>query len=394
MASPFSRTLRSLEADGHRRSLLGLVPAILLLAAWAGWFLLAKVVLYEVTDVARLSTEREAHPIATPVGGRVSAVRAVLGQRVKAGEILVELEGEEQLARLDEERGRQAALAGQIGALRRQIAAGGEGLSEQRRGSGSALAETRARLAETEAAALSAEQEAARQERLLAEGLVSPAEAERARSTAEQRRAAVESQRRALDRLGWSERTGASDRQGDLEELERELALLEGQAATATATVRRLERDLSLRTIRSPVAGRIGQLAPVPVGSVIGPGASLGMVVPEGGLMVIAEFLPAEALGRIRPDQPASVRLQGFPSIQYGDLAATVARVAAEPRGGRIRVELAAHPVRGSRLPLQHGLPATVEVEVERVTPAVLVLRTVGKIFERPAFGAAASAGS
>src|SRR6185295_7905662 len=270
MASPFSRTLRSLEADGHRRWLLGLVPAILFLGAWAVWFLFAKVVLYEVTDVARLATEREPHPIATPVGGGASAVSAVLGQRVKAGEILVELEGEEQRARLDEARAGRAAFFGQIEALRRQIASGGEGLAEQRRGSGSALAETRALLAEAEAAARSADQEAARQERLLAEGLVSPAEAERARSVAEQRRAAAESQRRALDRLGSSERTGASDRRADLDELERDLALLEGQAETADATVRRLQRDLELRTIRSPVAGRVGQVAPVSVGSVIG----------------------------------------------------------------------------------------------------------------------------
>jgi hypothetical protein len=58
-----------------------------------------------------------------------------------------------------------------------------------------------------------------------------------------------------------------------------------------------------------------------------------------------------------------------------------VARVASEARNGRIRVELHTRPAPGSRLPLQHGIPGRVEVEVERVTPAVLVLRTVGKVF-------------
>ena len=33
----------------------------------------------------------------------------------------------------------------------------------------------------------------------------------------------------------------------------------------------------------------------------------------------------------------------------------------------------------GTTIPLQHGLPGTVEVEVERVSPATLVLREVGK---------------
>jgi hypothetical protein len=35
MPNPFSRTLRSLESDGHRRWILGLIPALLLLAAWS-----------------------------------------------------------------------------------------------------------------------------------------------------------------------------------------------------------------------------------------------------------------------------------------------------------------------------------------------------------------------
>lgn len=385
MASPFSRTLRSLEADGHRRSLLALVPAFLFLVAWAAWFLFAKVTLYEATESAWLAAEGEAHPVAALVGGRVSAVRAALGQRVKAGEVLAELEGEEQSSRLEEERARQAALTRQIAAIRQQIATGGQGLGEQRKATGAVAAEARSRVAEAEAASRLADQEAARQERLLAGGLVPAAEVERARSEAEQKRAAAESRRQELDRLLFGERTGESDRQGDLDELRRDLALLEGQAGAATATVRRLERDLSLRAIRSPVTGRIGQLAPVRVGSVLAPGAQLGSVVPEGGLKVIADFAPASALGRIRPDQPARVHLKGFPSIQYGHLPATVARIASEPRNGRIRVELDAHPAPGSRLPLQHGLPGTVEIEVERVTPAVLVLRTIGKVFERPA---------
>jgi hypothetical protein len=69
-----------------------------------------------------------------------------------------------------------------------------------------------------------------------------------------------------------------------------------------------------------------------------------------------------------------------------------VERVANEPRDGRIRVELALRPFSRSRLPLQHGLPGLVEVEVERVTPAALVLRTVGKVFERSVSAAPAVA--
>ncbi|MFP5289314.1 MAG: HlyD family secretion protein, partial [Thermoanaerobaculia bacterium] len=295
---------------------------------------------------------------------------------------------EEQRARLDEERARWAGFEGQHAALRQQIAAGRRELASRGQASRAAIEEARSRLREAEAAARLAQQEAERQARLLASGLIPAAEAERARSEAEQRRAAAESLSRTLDRLAFEERSTESEQRGDLDELERELALLTGQAESARAAVRRLERDLELRTVRAPIAGRIGQIAPFRVGSVLTAGEPLGFVVPQGVLKAIAEFPPASALGRIRPDQRARIVLDSFPATQYGELPATVLRVASEPSGGRIRVELALHPDRRSRLPLQHGLPGLVEVEVERVTPAVLVLRAAGKILERPVPGA------
>jgi len=393
MASPFSRTLRALEADGHRRWMAGLIPAVLLLAAWGVWFVRGRVAVYEVTDRAWLAVDLEAHPIAAPVEGRVAAVRAVLGQQVRVGQVLIELEAEEQRARLDEERAQRDALGGQIAALRQQIAAGGRFLAGQLGASRAAIEETRAKAREADAAAKLAQQEADRQARLLAEGLVSAAEAERARSAAEQRRAAADSLRQTLDRLGYEERSTEGERRGDVDELQRNLALLEGQAAGSLAAIRRLEREVGLRTLRAPVAGRVGQLAAVRVGSVVAEAEQLGMVVPAGVLKAIAEFPPASALGRIRPRQPARIVLSGFPSAQYGSLPARVDRVASEPRDGTIRVELLLRPDRRSRLPLQHGLPGTAEVEVERVTPAVLVLRTVGKVFDRPALGSSEAGG-
>jgi len=341
------------------------------------------VAVYEVTDRAWLAVDREAHPIASPVEGRVAAVHAALGQQVRQGQVLIELEAEEQRARLDEERAQRDALAGQIAALRQQIAAGGRRLAGQLGASQAAIEEARAKAREAEAAARLAQQEADRQARLLKDGLVPAAQAENARSAAEQRRAAADSLRQTLDRLAFEERSTEGERRGDVDELDRDLAQLEGQAASSEATIRRLERDVALRTLRAPVSGRVGQIAAVRVGSVVAAGEQLGMVVPGGVLKAIAEFLPASALGRIRPQQPARIVLSGFPSAQYGYLPALVARVASEPRDGTIRVELVLRPDRRTRLPLQHGLPGTAEVEVERVTPAVLVLRTVGKVFDR-----------
>jgi membrane fusion protein (multidrug efflux system) len=102
--------------------------------------------------------------------------------------------------------------------------------------------------------------------------------------------------------------------------------------------------------------------------------------MPTGKLRVVAEFAPEAAFGRIRPGQPARMRLDGFPWLQFGTISATVDSVAGETRAGRVRVELEVLADPTSAIPLQHGLPGTVEIEVERVLPAKLALRIAGKI--------------
>jgi multidrug resistance efflux pump len=107
-------------------------------------------------------------------------------------------------------------------------------------------------------------------------------------------------------------------------------------------------------------------------------------VVPPGTLKIMTDFLPPAALGRIQPGQPARLRLDGFPWMQYGAVSATVASVASEVRDGWVRVELAVRPDAAPPIPLQHGLPGTVEVEVDHVPPATLVLRAAGRLVTGP----------
>jgi len=47
MATPFSRTIRSLQIDNYYISLAGLLVAILLLVMWGYWFFTAKMTFYE-----------------------------------------------------------------------------------------------------------------------------------------------------------------------------------------------------------------------------------------------------------------------------------------------------------------------------------------------------------
>jgi hypothetical protein len=60
-----------------------------------------------------------------------------------------------------------------------------------------------------------------------------------------------------------------------------------------------------------------------------------------------------------------------------------VTAVADELRDGLVRVELGVGAL-PPNLPLSHALPGSVEIEVERVRPAWLVLRSLGGLLTRP----------
>jgi membrane fusion protein (multidrug efflux system) len=389
MASPFFHTLRSLEADRHDRWIVAFIPAVALLVAWLVWFFIARVSVYEVSDDARLEAEDEAHPVVAPVDGRIAAVHARLGEEVSPGFLLFELEAGEQRYRLAEEEARGGALTGELTNLDHEIEAERRALTAGLRGARASLAEAAARTAQATTAVRLAAAETARSERLHAAGMLPLSDLERARAAEEQLRAAATALESSQRRLRFEQATAVAERQARLGALERDRAELAGQVAMASASGGRMRFDVGLRAIRAPVGGRLGELAPLRVGSFVSAGDRLGAVVPGGRLKVVARYPPALAAGRIHPGQLGRLRLAGYPSTQYGALDAVVSGVASEVRDGALRVELRlsgrGRPLAGPALPLQHGMPGTVEVEVERVPPAAVVLRILGKLLEQRA---------
>jgi multidrug resistance efflux pump len=379
----FSTARRTLDADGFRGTTLGFLLVIGLLGAWGAWFIGAQVALYAISETARLEMSQAAHPVEALVAGRVAATRLVLGQEVQGGDVLVEIEATAPHLQREEEQARLNALTPQLEALRTAIAAEEQALREARHAARVALDEARGRHREAEVAARTAEEEAELFARLQARGLPAQLDLLRSRAEAQKRRAAVDTRRLAVSRLQSDHRTQESDREGRLEGLRRDVTRLAGDTTTAAATVERLSHEIERRRLRAPTAGRLGEVAELRVGSVVREGDRLAAVVPRGDLQVVADFLPPSALGRIRPGQSARLRLEGFPWALYGSLAATVSRVASEVRNGRVRVKLSVDSDRASPIPLQHGLPGAVEVQVERVAPVTLVLRTAGKLLAK-----------
>ena len=85
----FSRSLRRLEADGSRRTLIFFAVIAILIGLWTTWLFRARVSVYASTGVARLEVSQENHPVDAPVLWRVTAAHLIAGQRVKAGDLLL-----------------------------------------------------------------------------------------------------------------------------------------------------------------------------------------------------------------------------------------------------------------------------------------------------------------
>jgi membrane fusion protein (multidrug efflux system) len=379
MPTAFSQTLRTLDRERFGRTLLAWLPAVVLLGGWGGWMGLARVPVYEVSQQARLEVDRAVHPLAAPLAGRVAATHLAVGREVQAGDVLVELDADAPHLQQQEQRVWLTALATRLTALRQEVAAEADAGHAEQQAAQAARAEAQARLREAEVALRPAEEEAAIYARLHTRGLAPQLDLLRTSAEVQKRRAAVETLRLAVRRLDSEQQTKARDRTARLERLKREVAQLDGDRHTAIATLERLEHELDQRRIRAPVAGRLAEAADLHRGAVVREGDRLAAILPPGALKVVAHFLPPGALGRLQPGQPARLRLTGFPWTQYGSVAAMVASVADEARDGRIRVELSLTPDAASPIPLQHGLPGSVEVEVARVSPATLVLHAVGK---------------
>ena len=390
MSSPFSRSLRAVESDRSRAWWPSAVAAALLVA-WGAWFTLARVPLYETSATARIEATAAAHPVQARLAGRTTVVNLTVGARVRANEVLVEVESDAERLALGEARVRLNALGPEIAAVRSEIAAEERAIEDERRAAGVARDERRAIVREAEASKRLAEEDAARSTRLREEGVIPDADASRARADADRRRAMADAAAAALTRAEHDEKTRESDRRVRIQRLRGTLSRLEGESSTAAASVSRLEYELERRRFRAPVDGRIAEAAEIYVGAFVEEGDRLAAIVPDGPLRVVAQFSPASAVGRVRTGQPGRVRLLGFPWAEYGSLRASVSRVSNEVRAGLIRVELTVDALPPS-LPLSHALPGTVEVEVERVRPSSLVLRTLGGWLTRPVDAAAAAA--
>jgi multidrug resistance efflux pump len=379
----FARTFARLLSDraGLTRSLLGV--GLLVLGGWCFWLARARVTLYEVSSEARVELDAAAYPIQSPLLGRVVEAHLQVGQAVQRGDVLVEVDAAPEQLQMQQETVHAQGLDLEVTRLRSQVAAEQSARAEEQWTAQLSLEEANGRIREAEAAARYADAELAREQKMKEAGLVPPRDLEKIEADARRLRATFENTETAARRLPQEQATRDREREVRIQRLYSEIAALEEQRNTVNAGMQGLKYEVERRFIRAPIDGRIGECMVLRPGSVVEEAESLASIVPSGQLRVVAQFPAEAALGRVQTGQSATLRLDGYPWAEFGSVSATVARVAQEIRDGRVRVELAINPGPGFRGHLEHGMPGTIEVAVERLTPLALVLRTTGQWMTR-----------
>lgn len=377
MATPFNHTLQALIADSQRRRYLSLACVVFVLSVWLAWFFFADVGIYKSAPV-RLQTEQDIQAVEASTEGRVVRIHMAVGREVQVGDILVELEDTALRLKLAEQNAKLNAARAQLLTVNAEIAAQEHALADVRKAAPMMRAETQLRYEQAQPAAQLAEDELSRWRTLREGGFVTELQISERAAAARRRHSEVQELQTAVARLELDHRAGEADRQASIERLRRDAAELTGLIAATAEIVRQTEYEIRNYTLRAPASGPLADVAELRPGMIVHSGERLASIVPAGQLKIMADF-PPTALGHIRPGQSASVQLDGFPAEQYGRLAASVLRVAQEPRVGKIRVELAMLS-RQIAIPLQHGLLGSVEIEVERTSPALLVLRAAGAV--------------
>lgn len=335
---------------------------------------------YEVSSSARVELDAATSPVESPIQGRVVTTNLEVGRNVKRGDVLVEIDSLPDRFQLREQSVRAQGIQPEVLRLRAQIEDEERARSEEQHTARLSADEAAGRVREAETSARYAEDNLARVRALVRENLAPRRDLDRAESEARRLRDGVATLESAAKRVPQEQATRDRERDVRLEGLRAQIENLDAQRNTLTVGMERLGYEIERRRLRAPVDGRIGESQTLRVGAVVQSGEKLASIVPSGTLIVVAQFPSDAAFGRIRPSQAATLRLEGFPWAEFGTVSANVSRVAQEVRDGRVRVELAIDEGKSTfRVKLQHGMPGTLEVAVERQTPLALLLRAAGQ---------------
>lgn len=377
--SDFIRSNEFLRRDGLRGSVLKVVLCLCLFSLWGWWFCFATVGVYEVSDGSQIEVSQEIHPVEVEVGGRILSSSLVLGKKVQAGDLLLEIDDSEPRLELNEMQAKLTGVGPQLEHLYQEIDNLRSALQHETDELTQAWHEAESLSRQAESRAGFANHQAEQDRELYSIGTLSRTEMDRAASNAREQTAIAESTHASVARASAQQSRNHQEGLANIQSLAKQASALEADRQTMAAEIKRLRHELERRRLYASVSGTLAEVEPVKPGSVVQAGQKVATILPSGELKVVAQFAPAAVAGRIKPGQSARLLLDRFSWSQYGAVPLTVQTVGTDVQDTRIKVELAVNPSFQFSVPLQHGLRGTTEVLVERATPLAIALRVAGR---------------
>lgn len=392
MAYPFERTLRSLNGYESGTRVLLILLIGLGFGGLLAWSVGARVPVVKVSSQARIEPHNAVHRIEPPAAGRVVRSLLNLDEEVKKGDLLIEFDSQTERLALEQSKATIQGLEQELSVIKDQIANKRAELS-----SSSQVDEVAVREAEIREGELVPRHKLAEQRAELAQksppGSISELEKLERATEADSLGFASRAQSLAIVRLRREQAVRRQTLDAQVLGLKREQLRIESRLRELNVERERLALLIEKKHYRAPASGRLVDVAELGAGAFIADGQRLGTILATDAQVRVRARFPKEMVGNLRAGQTAQLKLDGFPWTIYGTVPAKVTRVGTEPGitatpeaiPGTVRVELDLGVPSDPRIELQHGMTATVEVEVDRVSPIALLMRAIGEWDATPA---------
>lgn len=286
--------------------------------------------------------------------GKVTRVLAQVGEHVRAGQVLAELDRSVLSAQVAQ--AQAAVRQAQATATQARTAAGTQSqtlAADQIRQAEVAL--TQARANQTQA-----QNNLARVQRLFERGIAARREVEEAQTQATVTNGAVTQAQSALD----AARAGAARGVG---EARTQVNVSAGGVEAAVAALSVAQAELARAAIRAPISGTLTRRA-INDGEAVDPATPVFDVIESSALDLVAN-LPAQYLGRVKTGNLATVRADSFPEREFTGGVVQVAP-AVDPQTNTVAVRVRLANEGGE---LKAGLFADARIAVETHANALVV---------------------
>jgi len=155
-----------------------------------------------------------------------------------------------------------------------------------------------------------------------------------------------------------------------------QIAQLVNEEQVVAKNIEAIKFQLDRTVVKAPVDGVVSDLRFHAPGSVVGPGAVLGAVVPVGSNKLVEIRIPSQDIGFVSVDQEVKVNLTPYDSSVYGSIPGTLVSISGDTVQdpddrrfyylGKVRLDRQFVDPNGEKYPIQVGMPVIADIQGQR----------------------------